>query len=100
MSVCNISFQIEPSAEAIWKAWMQEQFIPNCMQTDCFNSFQFYELEVEPSQAPTYTLQLFAISKEAMETYRGKHAADLLYKLHHTWGEQCFHFSSFMQIVN
>lgn len=100
MSVCNISFQIEPNAEAIWKAWMQEQFIPDCMQTDCFTSFQFYELEVEPTQAPTYTLQLFTSSKEAMETYRGKHAADLLYKLHHTWGEQCFHFSSFMQIVN
>ena len=100
MSVCNISFQIEPNAENIWKAWMQEQFIPDCMQTDCFTSFQFYELEVEPTQSPTYTLQLFANSKDAMETYRGKHAADLLYKLHHTWGEQCFHFSSFMQIVN
>jgi len=100
MSVCNISFQIEPSSEIIWKAWMQEQFIPACMQTNCFTEFRFYELEVEPSQAPTYTLQLFATSKEIMEQYRGKHAADLLYKLHHTWGEQCFHFSSFMQIVN
>lgn len=100
MYVCNISFQIEPGAEAIWKAWMQEQFIPNCMQTDCFASFQFYQLEVEPTQAPTYSLQLFTENIESVDQYRGKHAADLLYKLHHTWGEQCFHFSSFMRIVN
>lgn len=100
MPVCNISFQIEPNAETLWKAWMQDQFIPNCMETACFKEFQFYELEVEATQAPTYTLQLYALSKESLEQYRSKHAADLLYKLHHTWGEQCFHFSSFMQIVN
>jgi len=49
--------------KSFWKAWMQEQFIPACMETACFNEFRFYELEVEPTQAPTYTLQLFASSK-------------------------------------
>ena len=100
MQVCNISFQIEPQAETLWIGWMQDNFIPSIMATQCFDDFKFYQLEVDSTQAPTYTLQVFAKSSTLMEEYRSKHAAGLMYSLHNTWGEQCFHFSSFMKIVN
>ena len=100
MKVCNISFQIESSIVPIWIAWMQEQFIQSFMATDCFIDSRFYQLEVDTTQSPTFTLQLFAKSAESMELYKSKHAADLIMTLHNVWGEQCFHFSSFMQIVN
>ena len=100
MKVCNISFQIEPAVEPIWIAWMQEQFIPSFMATDCFTESRFYQLEVDPTQAPTYTLQLFAKSPKSLELYQSVHASALILTLHNTWGEQCFHFTSFMQIVN
>lgn len=100
MQVCNISFQIEPTAETLWLVWMQQEFIPAIMATQCFDDFKLYQLEVDAEQAPTYTLQLFSSQAKWMEEYRSKYAADLLYKLQHTWGEQCFHFSSFMKIVN
>lgn len=100
MEVCNISFQIEPNVESIWLAWMKDQFIPSFESTGCFKSTHFYQLEVDDTQAPTYTLQLFAKDAETLATYRSTHAATLMYNLHNTWGEQCFHFSSYMQIVN
>ena len=100
MQVCNISFQIEPQAETLWLGWMQQDFIPSIMATACFVDYKFYQLEVEATQAPTYTLQVFTNDPQMMELYRSKHAASLMYSLHHTWGEQCFHFSSYMKIVN
>ncbi len=100
MNVCNISFQIEPAVEPIWLEWMKEKFIPSFMSTECFVESRFYELEVDPTQAPTYTLQLFAKSPESLDSYKSKHATELILTLHNTWGEQCFHFTSFMQIVN
>lgn len=100
MKVCNISFQIEPSVEPIWIVWMQEQFIPSFMQTECFTENRFYKLEVDTTQAPTYTLQLFAKSPESLVAYQSEHSTGLIHTLHNTWGEQCFHFTSFMQIVN
>lgn len=97
MQVCNISFQIEPQVENEWFAWMQQVFIPQLMESNCFDHYQFYQLEVDASQAPTYTLQAYAKSPILLEGYRNQHAARLMYNLHNTWGEQCFQFSSYMK---
>jgi hypothetical protein len=100
MQVCNISFQVEPATEMQWLEWMKTVFIPSMMDLNCFGEYKFYSLEVDATQAPTYTLQLFCNSKETMELYRLQHAATQISQLHTTWGEQYFHFSSYMQIVN
>ena len=100
MQVCNISFQIEPGVEMLWKQWMKDQFIPGTMALPCFSSYQFYQLEVDSTQAPTYTLQLFTEKMDALTLYRGQFEAGRLSELNATWGEQCFYFNSFMQIVN
>ena len=100
MHVCNISFQIIPDIRNIWLHWMKEQFIPNHMELNYFTSYQFYELEVEAEQGPTFTLQLFTDKLSKLETYQKNHASSLLDHLQATWGEQCFHFSSFMHSVD
>ena len=100
MQVCNISFQIEPGVEMLWKEWMKSQYIPGTMALACFSDYRFYQLEVDNTQAPTYTLQLFTEKADDLALYRAQYEAERLSALNATWGEQCFYFSSFMQIVN
>lgn len=99
MQVCNISFQIEPSIQDMWIHWMQKQFIPTLMQSNCFTKYHLYALEVDAEQAPTYTLQLFAKDADNMLIFRNQHEMQVLSILQNTWQEQCFHFSTYMSAV-
>ena len=100
MYACNISFQIEPVIREVWLHWMSKQFIPDLLATQCFTSHQFYELEVASDQGPTFTLQLFTPNEASLIQFKETHASSLLDTLSSTWGEQCFHFSSFMKSVD
>jgi len=98
--VYNISFQIAPNLQEQWLLWMKSKFIPLVHATDCFMEHKFYALDVQEDQAPTYTLQLFAQTPEKLTQYQANHAASLLDELQVSWGDQCFHFVTTMQIVN
>jgi hypothetical protein len=100
MQVFNISFQIAPTLQAQWLEWMKSKFIPMIMATHCFQEHQFYTLDVSSDQAPTYTLQLFTTHPEKLAQYRDSHSPALMDELLTTWGDQCFHFITTMQIVN
>jgi hypothetical protein len=98
--VYNISFQIAPNLQEQWLLWMQSKFIPMVVETACFENHQFYALDVDAEQAPTYTIQLFAQTPENLAKFKESYAEALLDELHKTWGDQCFHFVTTMQIVN
>lgn len=100
MHVYNISFQIAPNLQEQWMLWMQSKFIPMIMETACFQNQHFYELDVTSDQAPTFTLQLFAINPQQLAQFQDQFAAALLDELQKTWGDQCFHFITTMRIVN
>ncbi len=100
MQVFNISFQIAPTLQEQWVEWMKNKFIPMITATNCFKEHQFYTLDVTSDQAPTYTLQLFTLSPEKLAQYRDEHSSALMDELLKTWGDQCFHFITTMQIVN
>jgi hypothetical protein len=100
MHVYNISFQIAPNLQEQWLEWMQSKFIPMFQETGCFQQHQFYQLDVEADQAPTYTIQLFAQSPENLAQFKETFSVPLLDELQKTWGDQCFHFVTTMRIVN
>lgn len=100
MYVQNISFQIAPALEIQWREWMKEKIIPLFNATGCFYESKFYQLQVTPDQAPTYTLQLFTKDEALLAKYQSQHGESLLQEIQATWGDQCFHFSTTMKIVN
>ena len=100
MFVYNISFQIAPNLEMQWLEWMKIKMIPLLESTECFTENKFYQFDVEKDQAPTYTLQLFATNQSQLNKYLTMHNELLLQELSATWGDQCFHFATKMQIVN
>ena len=100
MHVYNISFQITPNLQEQWLLWMKSKFIPMLVATDCFQSHQFYELELTSDQSPTYTMQLFATTPENLAQFTETFSSSLLDELQKTWGDHCFHFVTTMRIVN
>jgi len=100
MHVYNISFQIDPNLQEQWLVWMKSKFIPMVVETGCFQNHPLYELDIAEDQAPTYTLQLFAQSRENLAKFTESFAEPLLDEMHKTWGDQCFHFVTTMRIVN
>jgi hypothetical protein len=100
MHVCNISFQLNPSIAPLWLLWMKTDFIPSIKETACFNDNKLYQIDVPEDQYPTYTLQLFAESKEHMNKYQTQFADTFILQLNNKWGEQCLYFTTNMQIVN
>jgi hypothetical protein len=100
MHVYNISFQIAPTLQAQWLEWMKHKFIPFIESTTCFENYKFYELSVDADQAPTYTLQLFALNHEMLVKFQETLSPSIMDELSNTWGDQCFHFITTMKIVN
>ncbi len=100
MFVSNISFQVDPAIEAIWLDWVKQNFIPQCLATDCFVQHQLYQLDLAADQPPTYTLQLFSNAAAQLAEFQEKHVETLLLSISAQWGEQCFHFNTSMKIVN
>lgn len=100
MFVSNISFQVDPAIETTWLIWVKQTFIPNCLDTGCFENHQLYQLDLAADQPPTYTLQLFSKAATQLAEFQEKHAETLLLSISAQWGEQCFHFNTSMKIVN
>jgi hypothetical protein len=100
MHVCNISFQVNPSIETLWLAWMKTDFIPSIKNTACFNDDKLYQIEVPVDQYPTYTLQLYALNKHDISKFQAHFSDSLILQLNNKWGEQCLYFTTNMQIVN
>ncbi len=100
MHVYNISFQIAPTLQSQWVEWMKNKLIPIIESTGCFDDHKFYELAVDVDQAPTYTLQLFAPTSEILAKFQEELSPSIMEELANTWGDQCFHFITTMQIVN
>ena len=100
MFVSNISFQVDPSIEAVWLTWVKQSFIPSCLNTACFVEHQLYQLDLADDQPPTYTLQLFSNSAADLANFQENHAETVLLSISTQWGEQCFHFNTSMKIVN
>jgi hypothetical protein len=100
MHVFNISFQILPSMVSTWENWMKSSFIPMIVATECFVDYKFYEIAVDNDQAPTYTLQLYAITPEMQVSFEETLFTPILAFLVNTWGEQCFYFITKMKIVH
>lgn len=100
MYVHNISFQVDPIIESNWLNWIKNNFIPQLKQTNCFQDTPLYKLELTQDQSPTYTLQLFSADKIKMELFLTSLESELLQDLKVTWGEQCYHFCTNMEIVH
>ena len=101
MFVYNVTIKVDDSIKNDWLRWLQEEHIPEVINTSCFIQATILQLlEVDDSDGPTYTIQYRAESKALYNQYIDKFAGLMRQKSFDRWGNKFIAFRSLMQVVN
>ncbi len=101
MILYNVTIKITHAIHHDWLQWLQEEHIPDVINTGCFTHAVILRLiEVDDTDGPTYAVQYFAESKGLYNNYIENHAAAMRQKGYEKWGDQFIAFRSVMQVVN
>jgi len=98
--IYNVTVKVEASIADAWLTWLQQEHIPEIMQTGCFSSYRVVRLlEVDDSDGPTYAIQYGAESKADYNRYITVHSSGMQQKSFAKWGNRFIAFRSVMQVV-
>jgi hypothetical protein len=101
MFIYNVTTKVHDSIKNDWLAWLNEEHIPDIINTGCFSSATILQLlEIDDSEGPTYAIQFHAESKAMYNQYVEKFAGIMRQKAVERWGDKFISFRSFMQVVN
>jgi hypothetical protein len=99
--IYNVTIKVDAAIADAWLQWLQEEHLPEMMQTGCFSSSRVVRLlEVDDSEGPTYAVQYGAESKADYNRYITRYATVLQKKSHDKWGNRVIAFRSVMQVVD
>lgn len=78
MIIYNVTVNVQEDIHDKWVKWMQEEHIPDMLDTKKFNKALMTKVLVEePMGGITYSVQYTAESKEMLEKYYEENADDL-----------------------
>lgn len=101
MIMYNVTVKVEPSIAGEWLKWINEEHIPEVINTGCFTKATLLKLlEVDDSDGPTYAIQYLAESKSRYNLYIDTFADTMRDKSFEKWGNKFIAFRSVMQFVN
>ena len=100
MIVYNVTTKVDWSVADNWVKWMKEVHIPGILGTGCFTSYGFYKiLQVDDVEGQTYTVQYFADTLAAYETYIKQYATAFRQEVMDNYGDKLIAFRSLMEQV-
>ncbi|MBG9375237.1 DUF4286 family protein [Panacibacter sp. DH6] len=101
MIIYNVTTHVDHSVHDAWLKWMQEEHIPEVLNTGCFTNHQLVKLlETDETEGITYAVQYYADSKAAYNRYTSIYAARLRQAVADKWGDKTVGFRSLMQVVH
>ena len=101
MIIYNVTIKVEPGIAVEWLNWLQQEHIPEVIDTGCFTRATVLKLlEVDETDGPTFAVQYFAESKALYNQYIEKFAPLMREKSFEKWGNRFIAFRSVMQVVN
>ena len=101
MIIYNVTIKVEPGIATEWLNWLQQEHIPDVIETGCFTRATVLKLlEVDETDGPTFAIQYFAESKALYNQYIEKFAPLMREKSFEKWGNRFIAFRSVMQVVN
>ncbi len=101
MIIYNVTIKLQIAIEGEWLRWLQQEHIPEVLQSGCFNNARVLKLlETNDSEGPTYAIQYAAESKVLYDRYIEKYAAGLRNKSFERWGDKFIAFRTVMEVVH
>lgn len=101
MLIYNVTTSVNTDIRESWLQWMQDEHIPEILGTGCFEKHVLVRLvDVDESEAITYALQLYVLSKAIYNQYQERYGNMLQKKTQDRWGENVFSFRTLMEVIN
>jgi len=97
--IYNVTISVEENQNSNWLNWMLNEHLRDMMGTGCFLGFRFCELHTEQDLGPTYTVQYELASKEDLDRYEQKFAANMRAKGGQKFGDEALAFRSTMTVL-
>ena len=98
--IYNVTIKVDGHIADKWLQWLQQEHIPEIMNTGCFRNFIVVRLlEIDDTEGPTYAVQYHATSKADYNRYISMHATAIRKKTYDKWGDSFIAFRSVMQVV-
>ncbi len=89
MILYSVTINVEDSIHDEWVKWMQQEHIPEVMETECFGSAEMFRIvSPEPEEGTTYCIQYMAGDISDYERYQIEHAAILQTKHKDKFGKK------------
>lgn len=100
MILYNVTVKPEKDIADNWLAWLQQEHIPEMIQTGCFTHATVLRLlEVDDTEGPTFAVQYHAESKALYNRYIREFADTMRNKGYARWGNRFMAFRSVMQVL-
>ena len=100
MIIYNITANIDASIHDEWLVWIKEH-IPQILSTGKFTEAKLTKILVEEEMGATsYSIQLRAISREALDTYYNEDAERLRQEGETTFGDKMLTFTTELEIID
>lgn len=101
MIMYNVTVKVEPSIAIEWLKWVNEEHIPDIINTGCFTQATLLRLlEVDDAEGPTYCVQYLAENINHYKLYIDKFAARMRNKSFEKWGNKFIAYRSVMEFVH
>ncbi|GEO10897.1 DUF4286 family protein [Segetibacter aerophilus] len=100
MIIYNVTIKVDWSIAEDWEKWMKEEYIPELLETGCFDKHQLVRLlQVDETEGPTYATQYYAPTLTKYDHYLQYYAPALRKKVTEKWGQKYVDFRTLMQVV-
>lgn len=101
MLIYNVTVQVERSIAGQWLSWLQQEHIPEVLQTGCFLKHQVVQLiNTEETESVTYAIQYYTEGEKELNEYLNEHAPVLRQRGFDKWGNQFIAFRTIMQVIS
>lgn len=101
MYIYNVTTKVHTSIENDWLQWLQEEHIPEIIETGCFTSTSILQLlETDDTEGPTFAVQYKAESKGLYNQYMENFAGTMRQRSFDKWGDKVIAFRSLMQVIS
>lgn len=100
MIIYNVTVKVEPAIAEAWVQWMQQEHMPELMQTGLFTDARLCRLlEQDETEGITFAAQYFCAALADYERYIAEHAPAMREKGFKRFGNQFIAFRTVMEIL-
>lgn len=101
MLIYNVTVQVERSIADDWLSWLQQEHIPEVLQSGCFVKHQVVKLiDAAETENVTFAIQYYAASEQQLNSYLDEYATALRQRGFDKWGNRFIAFRTIMQVIN